>query len=188
MSENEEDRRTRRTREALIHALLDLIEHKHYDQISVQDIAQQANIGRSTFYDHYENKDALLLGGFSYLLDRIVAQIRLEGGEVVFDTAHFFQHAQGHYGIYRTLVWGSGFGLLVQDGHVALSERIAARLAELLPVCEPAPPLALTAATLAGGLLVMLKWWLDNKMPYSPEEMDAAFQSLVMPGIRKSFS
>ena len=57
MAEDKQDRRTLRTQEMLIHALLDLIEKKHYDQITVQDIVEQANVGRSTFYAHYQNKD-----------------------------------------------------------------------------------------------------------------------------------
>ena len=57
MTEKTPDRRAQRTRESLIHALLALIEEKHYDQISVQDIVEHANVGRSTFYAHYENKE-----------------------------------------------------------------------------------------------------------------------------------
>ena len=37
---------------------------------------------------------------------------------------------------------------------------------------------------LAGALLTLLKWWLDNELPYPPERMDAIFQELVLPGVR----
>jgi AcrR family transcriptional regulator len=52
MAQDKLDRRTLRTREMLIYALLGVIEDKHYDQITVQDIVKQANLGRSTFYEH----------------------------------------------------------------------------------------------------------------------------------------
>jgi AcrR family transcriptional regulator len=64
MSEDRQDRRTLRTQEMLIHAWLEIIQHKHYDQITVKDIVEQANVGRSTFYAHYQNKDELLISGF----------------------------------------------------------------------------------------------------------------------------
>jgi AcrR family transcriptional regulator len=183
--EDKQDRRTQRTVEALIHALLALMESKHYDAISVQDIVQQANVGRSTFYAHFENKDALLIGGFSHLLDHLVEEMRLnKAGQVAFAPVLLFRHAYGHYEVYRTLLWGSGFELLMQDGHAAFSEKIEARLAALLPDAEPAVPLPVVASTLAGSLLILVKWWLDNNMPCSSDEMNEIFQRLVMPGVR----
>lgn len=185
MTEEKQDRRTQRTVEALIHALMALMEGKHYDAISVQDIVQQANVGRSTFYAHFENKDDLLIGGFSHLLDHLVEEIVLdEAGQVVFAPAMLFRHAHGHYDVYRTLLWGSGFELLMQDGHAAFSEKIEKRLTALLAGAEHEVPLPVAASTLAGGLLILVKWWLDNKMPYGPDEMNDMFQKLVMPGMR----
>jgi AcrR family transcriptional regulator len=183
---NELDRRARRTRELLIHALLELIETRHYDQISVQDIVERADVGRSTFYAHYENKDALLMGGFEHLLEMLVQQIQCDStGQLTFETVMLFQHARGHYEIYRTLLWGTGFELLIKDGHTALSEKIETRLRELgFTADESLVPLPVLACSLSGSLLVLLKWWLDNKMPYPPEHMNAIFQQLAMTGIR----
>ncbi|MBN1306224.1 MAG: TetR/AcrR family transcriptional regulator [Anaerolineales bacterium] len=188
MNDGKQDRRSRRTRETLIHALLELIERKHYDQISVQDIVEQANVGRSTFYAHYGNKDDLLLSGLEHQMELLVGQITLGGtGRLDFDTRAFFQHTRGHYEIYRTLVWGAGFKLLVEDGQAMLSAKIEARLAALLAGRpEPSIPLPVLANAIAGVLLVLLKWWLDNKSPYPPERMDAIFQQLVMGGVRSA--
>jgi AcrR family transcriptional regulator len=186
MTGEEPDRRTQRSREALIHSLLELIEKKHYDRISVQDIVRGADVGRSTFYAHFHDKDELLLSGFEYLLDSLVRRIVLaEDGVLEFDATMLFQHAAGHLTVFRTLMRGSGFELIIRDGQAALSRKIEQRLKELLSG-RPAPSVALplVANTLAGGLLVMLKWWLDNKMPCPPEVMNAAFQQLVMQGIR----
>jgi AcrR family transcriptional regulator len=186
MTEKAPDRRAQRTRESLIHALLELIEEKHYDQISVQDIVELANVGRSTFYAHYENKDALLNSGFEHLLDHLVQWIVLnEDGQLVFNTTMLFRHAQGHYEVYRTLLWGTGFKLLIQDGHAALSEKIEARLKAILTAQQIEMfLLPVLSFTIAGALLALLKWWLDNKMPYPPEQMDEVFQNLMMPGVR----
>lgn len=186
MTKQGQDRRSQRTRQALIHALIELLTARHYDQITIQDIVDQANVGRATFYVHYQNKDDLLKSGFERVLDILVQQIvSSEKDQCLFDTSMLFRHAQGHYELYRTLIWGSGFDLMTQEGHAALSKKIEDRFALLLTGRQlPSIPLPILSCSVAGTLLVMLKWWLDNKMPYSPERMDEIFQQLVMPGVR----
>jgi AcrR family transcriptional regulator len=184
-----EDRRRERTRHTLISVLLELIETKPYDLITVQDIIAAANVGRSTFYSHYRNKDDLLLGGFDHLLDVLVEQIVLgEDGEIFFRTSMLFDHARGHHVIYEKLIWGSGFKLLMKDGHAALSRKVEERLSALLPPEQArAIPLPLLAYTMSGGLLVLVKWWLERKMPYTPERMNDIFQQLTMDAVRAVF-
>jgi AcrR family transcriptional regulator len=190
VAKQHDDRRTRRTEYSLIHALLELIETKPYDLITVQDIIGQANVGRSTFYAHYQNKDGLLMGGFEHMLDLLVGGIALTTeGRVIFDTTMLFGHARGHREIYRKLVWGSGFKLLMKDGHAALSKKVEDRLSALLPAQHSSSiSLPLLAYVTSGALLLMLKWWLDRGMANSPEEMNAFFQQLIMESVRKVFS
>lgn len=57
------DRRIQKTRKLLSEALISLIIEKGYDAVTVQDILDRANVGRSTFYAHFENKEHLLLSG-----------------------------------------------------------------------------------------------------------------------------
>ncbi len=185
-----EDRRSQRTRSTLIHALIDLLNSKPYDQITVQDIVAKANVGRSTFYAHFEDKDHLLEGGFETMLDALVDHIVLDPttGKLSFDATMLFQHGQGHFHLYRVLIWGSGFNLLTFNGHHALSERIERRFSQLLRGNNRASvPLPILAYSIAGSLLILLKWWLDNKMPYPPERMNEFFQELVMHGVGKAF-
>lgn len=54
------DRRIRKTRQAIFTAFLDLLNAKGYENITVQDIIDQADVGRSTFYAHYDSKETLL--------------------------------------------------------------------------------------------------------------------------------
>ncbi len=74
--------------------------------------------------------------------------------------------------------------MLTQGGHAALSQKIEARLASLINDKFSCPiPLPVLAYSMAGSLLLLLKWWLENKMLYPPERMNEIFRELVMPGV-----
>lgn len=60
------DRRTQKTKKFLAEALMALIIEKGYDAVTIQDIIDRANVGRSTFYSHYESKDQLLIGNINF--------------------------------------------------------------------------------------------------------------------------
>jgi AcrR family transcriptional regulator len=61
------DRRVQRTNQLLRAALVSLIQEKGYENITVQNIIDRANVGRATFYAHFENKEHLLVSGFEDL-------------------------------------------------------------------------------------------------------------------------
>jgi hypothetical protein len=67
MKGKKEDRRIGRTRKMMHEALMALIVEKGYESVTVQDILDRADLGRSTFYSHYRSKDELLLSGFDHL-------------------------------------------------------------------------------------------------------------------------
>ena len=72
------DRRVRKTREALHSALASLVVAKGYDAVTIQDVLDAADVGRSTFYSHFAGKEALLRSGF----DRLRAELEIaDSGE-----------------------------------------------------------------------------------------------------------
>ena len=54
------DRRQKKTREAIFYSFIELLSQKHYNKITVGEIIESADIGRATFYAHFETKDFLL--------------------------------------------------------------------------------------------------------------------------------
>ena len=178
------DRRTQRTRQALSDALIALIQEKRYETITVQDICDRANVGRSTFYAHYQDKADLLASNFQQVMESLGSRIEWRGDRFIFPVAPIFRHVQEHYHLYKALAWGGGFDVLLRTGQQHWRARIEAHLANLLPQERTLTmPVDVVTAYLAGALQTMMLWWLDRKMPYPPERIDEIFQQLVMPGV-----
>lgn len=85
------DRRIAKTKKAIYHAFIELINEKGYEAIRVQDVIDVANVGRSTFYSHYESKETLLeelcQDLFHHLFER-----QGESGDLEELLAHIFKH------------------------------------------------------------------------------------------------
>ena len=188
MRNTKADRRSQRTRQLLHTALIELMLERRYDEITVQDIIDRANVGRSTFYAHYLDKEDLLVSGFTQVLDALrqhMEQHQQGDWRTPPGLAFFFQHVQTHHQLYKALVRGGGIELLYKKGRERLRQNIEQHLVALVPAGQtPAAPLALVADYMAGAILTMLRWWLDNGMSYSPEQMDAMFHQLVLPGVQ----
>ncbi len=183
-----DDRRTSRTRRSLSQALIELILEKHYDEITVQNVIDRADVGRSTFYAHYRDKEDLLESDFEKFLDALVHHIEWrnikEGRCVpVLPLFHHLQEEAHHF--YRALARSRKLDLLYKNGLHYLTKGIEQKLTALLAdKPQPSVPIPILSSYLAGELLGLLKWWLEHDMPYSPERMDEIFHALVMPGFR----
>ncbi len=67
MPQNVLDRRVQKTRKLLQDALIELVSEKGYESVTIQEILDKANVGRSTFYAHFQDKDQLLRSILDYL-------------------------------------------------------------------------------------------------------------------------
>lgn len=186
MKQTGTDRRSQRTRQLLNEALIALMQEQPYEKITVQDIIDRANVGRSTFYTHYLDKEDLLVSSFERMLDYLNAQLQQQpqAARQILPSLALFRHVQGHHYLYKTLVWGRGIELIFKNGQAHLSKVAEQNLRGLLGD-NPASDVSITlAATFASGaLLTLVKWWLENNTPHPPEYMDAMFRQLVTPGI-----
>jgi AcrR family transcriptional regulator len=170
-----EDRRIRRTRQLLQNALSELILEKGYEKVTVQDVIDRANVGRSTFYAHFESLDQLLLSGFEPLRSQF--EDFLSG--TTFDmespwalSLTMFQQVQKQKGGYITLTHVQKFlyGYLLE--HLKLT----------LPKRNKHIPPELLAHYVASSFIALLTWWIDNGYPLSAEKMNEYYRQLVEPG------
>ena len=180
-----QDRRSQRTRHLLSEALVELIREKDYNAITVSDIIDRANIGRSTFYAHYHDKDDLLVGELDRVIEVLSKGLAHEPVQEnsFFPSLGLFRHVGEQHELYKALVWGPGIELLFKHVQKSLSDRVEQGLQESGKEFDIQIPVL--ANFIAGSFLTLLKWWLDNRMPYSPEQMDEIFKNLTMPGVEK---
>jgi AcrR family transcriptional regulator len=195
------DRRVERTRAALKQALYELIEAKGYDQVTVEEITERANLGRATFYLHYRDKEDLLLEDLVNLVDQMVEEttgmpwLRWREAGVQSGPRRpppmelVFQHVVENAGLYRIILHGQGMqtvgeklrGIIIKAiKDVGLARSQDGSLGEEF---EVQVPLDVIANYYAGSVMGLVTWWLENDTPYTPEQMAGYFQQLFFPGL-----
>lgn len=179
-----QDRRSQRTRYLLSAALVELIREKDYNTITVSDIIDRANVGRSTFYAHYRDKDDLFVGELDRVIEVLSHRIPDQEEMPFFPSLGLFRHVGEEYQLYKSLLWGPGIDLLIKHLQKSLSKRIEQGLVESGEEFNIRIPIL--ANFIAGSFLTLLQWWLENKMIYSPEEMNKIFRKLTMAGIENN--
>lgn len=176
------DARVRRTRDALGDALVALMQEKPFDSITVQDVLDRANVGRSTFYSHFTDKDDLLMSDADEFFEAMSMALSAHDDKTdrVFPVKEFFSHLIDAKE-FVTALKNSGKlaeNMQLAEGHFARG--IEKRLKEIpkggaIPDDErPA-----RAFALAGAMLSLMQWWIDRGMKQSPEEMDKLFHKIV---------
>lgn len=180
-TERRPDRRVERTRRLLSQALLQLIIEQGFDQISVQDITDRANVSRATFYLHYRDKDELLFSSMQAIYDDLMRDFPVvtretvlredEPAELMVSTD--FRHVAAHADFYRVMLSERGVSAFVVKVEDYLARIFEAKLLQpLAPVDgEPPVPLGLIARYLAAGEVGLMRWWLSDGRAYSPEAM-----------------
>ncbi|HXF86455.1 MAG TPA: TetR/AcrR family transcriptional regulator [Anaerolineales bacterium] len=201
------DRRIQRTRQALRAALLDLLKEKRYDDISIEEITERANVGRATFYLHYKDKEDLLLEEFSEMANeraRSLAEIPFSAWFPSEDATDnkpqksvsprpllmVFQHIKEHADMYYILLKSSRASRNIERIRKISIEAIVTFVQNKL-ANDPIPilfkvPVEFFAAYFSGALLSAVEWWLEEGMQYSPEEMTLMFRSLFFHGARET--
>jgi AcrR family transcriptional regulator len=179
------DRRTRRTREVLGDAIIGLMHEKTFQKIKVSEVLERAEVGRSTFYSHYRDKEDLFLSDVDDFWGAISTRLSRSGeaSRRVAPVRELFEHVGQAGEFYAALVKSEKVHDVMDLGIGHFARTIEQRLRELQSA-ETISSVRRQALghSLAGALFSMLLWWLDRGMPEPAEEMDKIFHRLVWSG------
>ncbi len=185
------DRRVQKTRKLLQDALVDLISEKGFDAVKIQDILDRANVGRSTFYAHYQDKGELLHSCFEEV-QKILEQhtASLSAGirnthdfESDFDfTLKFFRFAERNKQLIKAMLKHPGLSdhfvdSLVNSLNGPINRHLALEKANSIPS-------EIITYYFTNAFLGTLKWWVSKDMPCTAEEVDAYLKLLAMPTLK----
>lgn len=186
MAPEKKDRRTRRTRQLLRSALLALLKEKRYEEISVQDIIERADVARSTFYMHYLDKDDLLTGSQGIFAENLGQQLTSHANEnrvSVFSSRPWFYHIQAQASILKVIAKDPAMDLALKTLRRIIHHNLEEAISAHAQARNAGLPLSLLVDYLTDSLMTVIQWWFNDGMKYTPEEMDEMFQQLVMPGV-----
>jgi AcrR family transcriptional regulator len=177
------DRRVQKTRALLHDALASLVHEKPYDDIVVKEILGRANVGRSTFYAHYRDKDELLARGIREMLHvdapSSAARSRSASDELLQFSLPFLEHIERSR-CDGELPFEHVKGTTVHE-HLrrVLESVLVDELRRANGSVDSVPP-QLVARHVAATFVLTLEWWLEHPT-LSAREVDACFRALVAP-------
>ena len=165
------DRRIQKSKKYLLDAFIALILEKGYEAVTVQEIIDRANVGRSTFYAHFESKEQLLFSLLGTMNEKSKDGIDFE---------MLFNHCADNFQIAKAMLGKKGGDLII--GHIrdVMSLKIAKDLKRDSSKSKSEQlKIYFTSEALSAALVSYLTNWLDEDMPYRSEEMSAKCNELV---------
>lgn len=177
------DRRQKKTRLAVYDAFTELLETRSYSSVTVQEIIDKANIGRSTFYSHFETKDELLKSLCTDIFDHVFSEGLEKEKTHDFSSNHEFRAAITHilYHLQDSRSYIKGI-LTGESGEIFnryFKEYLQKIFANELKKRSVDVPEEYLLNHLVAGFAETVRWWMQ-KPEYQPEEI-ADFFFQVMP-------
>ena len=165
------DRRQRKSRAALQGALITLIARKPYADITIDDVAETADVARATFYAHYDDKSALLSSATQRLIDDMATDVTAvawvgAGTDWRFDGSGLLallSHVERNQDLFRLVITGEG-GPTPRRALIGTFHTTAERVFSAAEHHgrQPRQPLTLTVTAFVGALLAVLEDWIDR--------------------------
>ena len=188
------DRRVQRTRELLQKALIDLIGVKGYDAITIQDIVDRANIGRTTFYLHYNSKDELFISCHEAMVSKfLIAPLHpLSREELLAPDApqglkSAYQHLEDSRAMLFAIFQGKDSLLIMRQIRDWNAREIETNLRTVFSQAESTIPLDVLANYLAGAQIALMHWWLEKRQPHTLANLAQTFHRLQRAVILDAF-
>ena len=173
------DRRQKKTREAIFSAFIELLSKQKYEHITVQDIIDKADVGRSTFYSHFETKDHLLRAMCSDIFDHIIDGAMCSYCEETNSLESTLSHLLIHLRESRKYVTG----LLCSDSSDIfmryLHEYLTKLFSKYVSYFHTSVPADFLINHLTGAFLQTIRWWVNENMQTPPEQTAHYFMSVI---------
>lgn len=182
------DRRQRKTREAIFEAFISLLNEKSYNKITVGEIIERADIGRATFYSHFETKDYLLKALceelFCHIFDCMQGEkerhhhiFECDAPDSVF--LHLFEHIAKNDNHILKLLSGDNNELFLSCFKKGVLEIIESSQDDFKDSFLNKLPIDFVSNHIAVTFVETVRWWIKNKMKLSPEEINGYFNSVI---------
>lgn len=184
------DRRQRKTRQAIFDAFSDLLLTSSYSCITVQDIIDGANVGRTTFYAHFPTKDDLLREMCAEIFEHVFSQapevepthdFSKSSDDPKAIITHILYHLQEHGKTLIVLLTCESGELFQRYFHQYFNQHVARRMLGARVPAGAAVPEDFLVEHIAGSFVTIVRWWLKNDMKQTPEEMAAYFTHVTLP-------
>ncbi len=171
------DPRILQTRQALRQALLDLVDDKPLDQISIREITAAAGIGYNTFFRHYTDKEALVMAVATDELERLIELCitTLDATDSARASTALCDYVGEHDVLWSTLLTGGATNLLREEFIRLLRERAASRIS-----ATSTSPVEIGIRLVAVGTLEFLGWWLEQPRRMPAAEVAKIYERLVV--------
>jgi AcrR family transcriptional regulator len=173
------DARAVRTRDALASALISLMDGRDYDDISVQHICDRAQVGRSTFYAHFQDKDEMYIRHVVVFARMIGEKLGFDRGAYRFPVAHLFEHIRQMRPMFESLKKANKADFVMKVWQNNLAELFETRVLQTRDGARAEVPAAIMAQQLAGTFITLMTWWLDHHYPHSAAAMEEQWNQLV---------
>lgn len=191
------DRRQKKTRDAIFSAFAELLSQKHYNQISVQEIIDAANVGRTTFYAHFETKDYLLKSLCEELFGHIIdTAMGLPHGHYHYSCGsktdsvflHLVRHLQENDRNILELLSSENNEIFMKYFKTNLRTLIVTQYAEKGLLKSAALPEDYLVNHIASSFVETIDWWVSREMKEAPETITEYFLSVIEPVLRSEQS
>lgn len=177
------DSRVRQTRAALLGALPALMIERGYERITIQNVLERADVGRATFYAHFDSKDDLLAGSVANLRVWLMEAWHKMPDQRLGFTLPLFQHLASHSAIYEKSIARSSEVSVERHIRQMLNGLVRDDLANRRGQSDQRAAVELAVQYVVGALWSTIVWWMGNGMRLSPVEINALFQRLAFPGL-----
>ena len=188
------DRRQEKTRKAIFDAFSELLSQKSYHKITVQEIIDAANVGRTTFYAHFETKDDLLRELCAELFAHIIGAAldhththgRYSDGEAPASVfLHLLQHLQENDRNILGLRSCESSDLFLRYFKNSLNHLVRLQLEQIPLHDAQALPEDFLVNHISSTFVETVLWWLNHKQKQTPEELTGYFLRVIKPVLRE---